>query len=173
VGHAFKAQAGFTYLGLLFAIAIIGITLATVGVVWSTEARREREAQLLFVGDQYRQAIGRYREAGRAYPRSLDDLLEDKRVPGTRRFLRRLYPDPVTGRVEWELIRDPGGGILGVASLSKQKPIKVAGFAPVDATFEKADCYCAWKFIYVGKPVGRPRELPRMPLPTQLGRASN
>jgi type II secretory pathway pseudopilin PulG len=173
MGSTARSQAGFTYLALLFAIAIIGITLASVGVVWSTEARREREAQLLFVGDQYRQAIGRYLESGGVYPRSLDDLLDDKRSPGTRRFLRRRYEDPVTGSADWELIKAPGGGILGVASTSKQKPIKVAGFAPLDSTFEKADCYCAWKFIYVGKPVGKPRELPQLPSLIQPGRRNN
>ena len=151
------AQGGFTYLGLLFAIAIIGITLATVGVVWSTQARRDREAQLLFAGDQIRQAIGRYHDSGGVYPKSMDELLEDKRTPVTRRFLRRLYPDPMTGQADWELIKVADGGIMGVASSSHARPIKVAGFPVADTSFEKTDCYCAWKFIYVGKAIGRRR----------------
>jgi type II secretory pathway pseudopilin PulG len=160
VARAQPPQHGFTYIGLLFAIAIIGITLATVGVVWSTEARRDREAQLLFVGDQYRQAIGRYLQAGGVYPQSLDELLEDKRVPLPRRFLRRLYPDPMTGSADWELIQAGDGGIMGVASTSQQQPIKVAGFRLADSTFEKAECYCNWKFIYVARGAGRRRVLP-------------
>lgn len=163
MGHSSARQTGFTYLGLLFAVAIIGITLAAVGVVWSTQSRRDREAELLFIGDQIRQAVGRYYEIGGVYPHSLADLLEDKRVPVPRRFLRRLYPDPMTGSADWELIRAAGGGIMGVASSSQQKPIKVAGFPLADAAFEKADCYCAWKFIYVGKAIGRPRVL--LPIP--------
>ena len=159
-------QHGFTYIGLLFAIAIVGITLATVGVVWSTQARREREAQLLFVGNQYRQAIGRYLQAGGVYPQSLDELVEDKRVPMPRRFLRRLYPDPMTGAADWELVQGADGGIMGVASSSQQQPIKVAGFRHVDAAFEKADCYCSWKFIYVSRgAAGRRRVLPNTPVP--------
>jgi type II secretory pathway pseudopilin PulG len=140
-------QAGFTYLGLLFAIAILGVTLATVGVVWSTQIRRDKEAELLFVGNQYRTAIGRY-AAGGGYPQALADLLEDKRTPVPRRYLRRLYPDPMTGQADWQLITAPNGGIIGVASNSQNKPIKVAGFAPADAAFEKAECYCDWKFVY-------------------------
>jgi type II secretory pathway pseudopilin PulG len=162
-----RSQHGFTYIGLLIAVAIIGISLAAVGVIWTTQARRDREVQLLFVGNQYRQAIARYLQAGGLYPRSLDDLVEDKRVPVPRRFLRRLYPDPMTGTADWELIQDADGGIMGVASSSQQKPIKVAGFRLVDAAFENAECYCSWKFIYVsrGDAAGRRRELPSMPSP--------
>jgi type II secretory pathway pseudopilin PulG len=141
-------QAGFTYIGLLFAIVILGITLSTVGVVWSTQIRRDREAELLYVGDQFRTAIGRYRAAGGAYPQALADLVKDERTPAVRRFLRRIYADPMTNSTDWELIMAPEGGIIGVVSKSQDKPIKVTGFAPINAAFEKTECYCDWKFIY-------------------------
>jgi type II secretory pathway pseudopilin PulG len=165
VSQARGRQSGFTYLGLLFAIAIIGITLATIGVVWSTQARRERETELLFVGDQIRQSIGRYYESGGTYPRELADLLEDKRVPVPRRFLRRMYPDPITGTTDWELIKASDGSIMGVASSSTQTPIKVARFPVADVAFENADCYCGWKFIYLSRSVGRRRVLPSIAAP--------
>ena len=141
-------QSGFTYIGLLFAIVILGITLSTVGVVWSTQIRRDREAELLYVGDAIRSAIGRYRAAGGQYPQELSDLVLDQRTPAVRRFLRHVYIDPMTNSADWELITAPEGGIIGVASKSQEKPIKQTGFAPLDAAFEKAECYCAWKFIY-------------------------
>jgi type II secretory pathway pseudopilin PulG len=141
-------QGGFTYLGLLFAVAVLGITLATIGVVWSTQARREREAELLWVGDQYRNAIAQYRNYGGQLPLALTDLVQDPRVPLPRRFLRRLYPDPMTGQADWQLITVPGGnGIIGVASSSQDKPIKQANFNTVDAQFADAQCYCDWKFV--------------------------
>ena len=87
-----RREAGFTYIGLLFAIAIIGITLATVGVVWSTQIRRDKEVELLWIGDQYRTAIGRYRASGGQYPQALTDLLEDKRFPVARRSSAGLSP---------------------------------------------------------------------------------
>ena len=151
-------QSGFTYLGLLFAIVILGITLSTVGVVWSTQIRRDREAELLFTGDQIRDAIGRYRASGGVYPQALTDLLEDNRFPVVRRYLRRIYPDPMTGNPDWQLITGPDGGILGVASRSQQKPIKVAGFSMTDAAFVSAECYCDWKFTYVAR-YGRQRRI--------------
>jgi type II secretory pathway pseudopilin PulG len=141
-------QRGFTYIGLLFAVAILGIMLAAIGVVWSTQIRRDREAELLYIGDQYRMAIERYVASGGQFPQQLSDLVEDKRTPVTRRYLRRLYPDPMTNNADWQLITTPQGDIMGVASSSQGKPIKVAGFATADGAFEKAECYCDWKFVY-------------------------
>jgi type II secretory pathway pseudopilin PulG len=161
-------QCGFTYLGILAAIVFIGISLATVGVVWSTQARREKEAELLFVGEQYRAAIGRYVATGGIYPRSLQDLLLDQRLPLTRRFLRRLYVDPMTNVADWELIQAVDGGIIGVASASGQRPIKLAGFSLANKSFEDAKSYAGWRFIYVGSKTrqqapGRGRELTPLP----------
>jgi type II secretory pathway pseudopilin PulG len=147
-------QSGFTYLGILAAIVIIGMSLATVGVVWSTQARRDKEAELLFVGEQYRAAIGRYVTAGGIYPRSLQDLVLDQRLPLTRRFLRRLYADPMTREADWELIQTNDGGIMGVASSSAHKPIKMAGFSLANKSFEDAKSYAGWRFIYVGTKTG-------------------
>lgn len=50
-------QSGVTYLLLLFVIAIMGAGLAATGVIWHQLAQRDREKELLVVGDQFRQAI--------------------------------------------------------------------------------------------------------------------
>ena len=152
---------GFTYLGLLIAIAMLGIALSAVGVVWSTQIRRDKEVELLYAGGQIRQAIGRYHAIGGQFPQALADLLEDKRSPVPRRYLRRIYPDPMTAGVDWQLILAPGGGILGVASSSRGKPIKVAGFSGLDAAFENAECYCDWKFVYSPRYFSRRRIVAR------------
>ncbi|HJV09936.1 MAG TPA: type II secretion system protein, partial [Burkholderiales bacterium] len=72
---------GFTYLGVLFLAVIMAGGLAITGDVWHTATMREKEAELLFVGNQYRKAIQRYYLTGpqRQYPRSLEDLLKDPR----------------------------------------------------------------------------------------------
>jgi type II secretory pathway pseudopilin PulG len=144
-----RRSAGFTYLTALFIIAILGGGLALVGEVWHTAAVREREAELLQVGNEYRKAIERYYLSGpRQYPRTLADLLKDPRQPGTVRYLRKLYPDPVTGTAEWGLVKAPDGGIAGVHSLSEAAPLKSAGFAVRDKEFEAKTKYSDWKFIY-------------------------
>ncbi len=109
---------GFTYLGVLLAVAVLGIGLTAASQVWVTMARRERMVQLRWVVEQYAQAIESYHDASpgsaKTYPGSLADLLEDKRYVTLRRHLRRVYVNPLTGKGDWELLGAPGGGIGGV-----------------------------------------------------------
>lgn len=143
-------QAGFTYLMALFALGVMLGGLAAAGEMWETSARREKEAQLLFVGNQYRRAIGLYFEATpgsvKAYPRTLEDLIKDPRHARTERYLRKFYADPITGRNEWGFVTAPDGGIQGVHSLSQDKPLRVAGFLARDAAFAGAQKYADWLF---------------------------
>lgn len=147
--------AGFTYIGLLIAVAILGIGLAAVGTVWHTQAQREREQELLFIGREFRTAIAAYYRAGRQYPQDLNDLVEDGRWPEPRHFLRRMYADPMTGQADWAVLRGdavglPGvSGIVGVASSSAGEPLKKAGFPAEEDSFKDATCYCSWQFVQV------------------------
>lgn len=147
-----RRSAGFTYAGILFAIVVLGLLLGLAGTLWSTSERREREARLLWTGDQYRRAIASYYLKGPAlikqYPQSLDDLIADQRGPLLQRHLRRIYPDPMTGEADWQLERQADGAISGVRSTSQQRPIKQTGFRPQEAAFEAAGCYCDWLFEY-------------------------
>jgi type II secretory pathway pseudopilin PulG len=137
---------------MLVAVAVIGVGLAAAGEVWSFARHREKERELLFVGDQYRRAIRLYYErtpgGGRQYPTKLEDLLRDARYPGVERYLRKLYPDPMTGKSEWGLVKAPDGAIMGVYSLSMAAPAKQSGFRYRDTTFEGATTYQEWRFIY-------------------------
>ena len=143
-------SAGFTYLGLLAFIAVLGIGLAATGLVFHQAARREKEQELLFAGDQIKRAISAYYQrspgSGR-FPQSLEDLLQDRRQPTVQRYLRRLYPDPMSGMPEWGLVRGPDGGIRGVYSRSTAKPIKVAGFPSGYEDFADKKSYTEWEFI--------------------------
>lgn len=146
-GH--RSGKGFSYLTVLFVVAILAGGLALVGEVWHTTAVREKEAELLYVGNQYRKAIERYYLNGpRQYPRNLADLLKDPRKPGTERYLRQLYSDPITGKAEWGIVKAPDGGVMGVYSLSDSKPLKTANFRPRDAAFEGAAKYSDWNFLH-------------------------
>jgi type II secretory pathway pseudopilin PulG len=145
-------QAGFTYLAMLFAVAIIGIALAGVGVVWSVQREREKEAQLLSIGLEFQKAIGTYYEqspgAVKRYPHALEDLLKDNRFLSVKRHLRQIYNDPMTGKMDWGLMQAPEGGIMGVYSLSTSSPIKRSNFPPSFLSFENAVAYSDWKFVY-------------------------
>lgn len=142
---------GFTYMGLMLFMLIAGIGLAAAGLVWKTEVKREKEKQLLFVGEQYRRAINSYYEnsptGARQFPLMLEDLLKDTRFPVVRRHLRQIYMDPMTGGVEWGLIKEQGR-IVGVYSLSKDKPLKSAGFSESNQDFANAASYDEWRFSH-------------------------
>jgi type II secretory pathway pseudopilin PulG len=153
--------AGFTYLTILFVVAFMGLGLAVAGQVWHTAVMRDREAELLYAGNQYRRAIERYYRSGQQYPRALEDLLKDPRQPGTVRYLRKLYYEPITGKNEWGTVKAPNGvGIMGVYSPSEDKPLKTAGFGIFNREFEGAAKYSDWKFVY---PSAAQQQLPVQP----------
>jgi type II secretory pathway pseudopilin PulG len=162
-GKSSRSQDGFTYLAMLLAVAVIGVGLAATGIVWSQSRQREYEQELLFIGNQFRQAIALYyrRTSGAAkrYPAKLEDLLEDKRYATTQRYLRKIYVDPMTGKSEWGLVKAPDGGIMGVYSLSKTAPIKSRRFAVRDQAFEGAATYSEWLFFYA-PPTGAGQSTP-------------
>ena len=155
--RSIHSEAGFTYLGILIAMALFGVALAATGDVWRTAAQREREPELLFVGNQFRSAFMNYyafTPAGKPrFPRTLDELVEDTRFPVARRHLRRVYADPMTGKPDWVLLDAPGGGIAGVHSRSEAKPLKTGNFAAQDAKFEGAERYSEWRFVFAPRDV--------------------
>jgi type II secretory pathway pseudopilin PulG len=141
---------GFTYLGLLFAVALAGVALALAGVVWQTASKRAKEEQLLFAGGAIRDAIIRYYRStpggDRQFPRTLQDLVEDPRYVTHERHLRKIYLDPITGKRDWGLIKGAEGRIMGVYSQSRETPIKREKFPATFASFEHADRYSDWRF---------------------------
>jgi type II secretory pathway pseudopilin PulG len=145
-----SGERGFTYLTVLFFIALLGLALAGTGEVWSTARQREKEAELIWIGNQFIQAIGLYYQrspgAVKRYPEKLEDLLQDHRYLVTQRYLRRIYRDPMTEKPEWGLIRAPDGGVMGVYSLSSAAAIR-----KLTATAEAGDedGHRAWRFVYV------------------------
>ncbi len=144
-----RREGGFTYLGLLILVAVIGIMLAAAGELAATTGRREREAQLLWVGHAYRDAIARYWQRRRAYPRALEELLgEAPDAPVQVRDLRQLYRDPMAGPAPWVLVPAPDGGIMGVASSSRKAPLKTGHFDPADQGFADATTYGDWQFTF-------------------------
>jgi type II secretory pathway pseudopilin PulG len=157
-----RQESGFTYVTVLFLVAMMSTGLALIGEVWETGSAREKEAELLHIGNEYRKAIERYYLSGpKQYPKDLAHLVKDPRQPGTVRHLRRLYPDPITGKDEWGLVKSADGGFAGVHSLSEAPPLKVAGFAVRDASFEGKSKYSDWQFVFA--PAAAPNAKPPPP----------
>ena len=89
--HVRQCESGYAMAALLVAMAVMAIVLSTVMPVYTTVARREREAELVFRGEQYARAIAMFqRKYGNALPPDVDVLVD-------QRFLRKKYKDPITG----------------------------------------------------------------------------
>lgn len=144
-------QHGFTYVGVMVLLIVMGILLASTGEVWYLAQKREKEKELLFIGHQMRQALALYYahtpNLARRYPLSLEELLKDPRYPGTQRYLRKIFIDPITGSAQWGLIKGPSGEILGVHSLSEEEPAKKSNFSLADKHFENKKKYSEWVFM--------------------------
>lgn len=144
---------GFTYFGILLTVALIGSALAAAGSTWSVQQRRAGELELLYTGQAFRRAIASYYNnpaaAAPQYPRSLHELLLDRRGGRVARHLREIYRDPLTRIADWELITLPDGSIIGVASRATGEPLKKEHFGPWERAFTGADCYCDWQFVYL------------------------
>lgn len=147
-----RRQAGFTYLGLIIFVFILGMVGAATLKIGSLLQRAHAEEELLEIGYQFSTALRTYAEAtprGQPpQPPSLQELLRDTRFPNPRRHLRKIFVDPVSGKAEWGLVRaGEGGRILGVHSLSQAAPLKLANFDKRFPGFENRERIADWKFM--------------------------
>lgn len=129
---------------------MMSITVAGVLEFDATMQRREKEEQLLAIGREFREALKRYHDtlspAGfHDYPEKLQELVADSRSGQVRRYLRKIYFDPLTGKNNWG-VRLEGGRIIGVYSTSQGQPVKVAGFAEDERFLAGAKSYREWVF---------------------------
>ncbi len=154
------AQGGFTYLTVLFLVFLLLLSLGAASEHIYTTNKREREMELLFVGEQYRNAIASYYHNSpggiKQLPLTLESLISDKRSINTYRHLRKLYPDPVTGSSEWGLVKTPQGEITGVYSLYNESILMTVNHSSLLQRIDSAEnsaslkvaTYSDWKFIF-------------------------
>jgi type II secretory pathway pseudopilin PulG len=169
----FRNQRGVTYLMLMFVIVLIGLTMTAAAKQWKAMVQREREADLLAKGMEIQNALALYsaaRKAGRVmpgevYPQSLADLT---RLP--KPFLRKVYSDPMTYG-DWEYLRAPTGGIMGVRSKSRAKPFRKHNFPDAVRHFDGRATYYDWVFQYPNPSLGG--SFPPGTVPNQPGTVSN
>jgi type II secretory pathway pseudopilin PulG len=155
---------------LLVAMGVMAVVWTTALPTWSQLAKREKEEELIFRGNQYARAIGLFqRKYANQSPPTIDVLLEQK-------FLRRKYKDPMVPDGEFQLlyqtVQQPGSSgrgqpqgaqqgrssqvqppsgvavpgqvtgapIIGVTSKSKEESLRV---------YNGATHYNEWQFIYL------------------------
>jgi type II secretory pathway pseudopilin PulG len=175
-----KNRPGYSLVILMLAAFVLAIGLLIAVPVWQTQIQREKEAELVFRGQQFVEAVRLFQAKNPAtFPKSLDELVR-------KRFLRRLYKDPMTRDGKWNVILQyegrsqsrsaPGrsGGqpqgstqqvlvvpqdnlsdvdsprILGVVSSSPKKSFRI---------YNDGETYDQWLFFYGADPNSKPEIL--------------
>ena len=145
------AQRGFTYLVILAILALLGVALAAVGTRWADRAQREREQDLLRVGQLYAQAILAYHRGSpgsdKTWPKSVEDLELDPRMLSTVRYLRAPYTDPMVPGKPLGLVRAADDTIRGVFSTSVATPFRQGAVDLGVVVLAPAQRYSDWQFV--------------------------
>src|SRR5262245_27766724 len=95
---ALREESGYAMAALLVGMAVMAVVMSVAVPKWTTLAKREREAELIFRGEQYARAIALFqRKYANAAPPSVDILIE-------QRFLRKKYKDPMVKDGEFRLL---------------------------------------------------------------------
>ena len=109
---AIRDERGYLMVALLVAMSIMAILMGASLPAWRTWAQREKEAELIFRGEQYARAIALFQQRfGNASPPDIDTLVN-------QRFLRKKYKDPMTGE-DFQLVL--AGGIPGEGGTGQQQ----------------------------------------------------
>ena len=167
------SESGYTYFGLLLAVLGASLAVSAGAALLGNEARRDKEVELMFAGDEIRRALELYHaknaDGPHPFPKKMEWLLRDPNQPSLQRYLRRIYRDPVHDQDvedasvasgpsgEWMVIVDANGQIVGVHSNSAREPLKRAGFPKRYEAFGQARRYSEWKFIAAGGAPAEPK----------------
>jgi type II secretory pathway pseudopilin PulG len=83
---------GYIMVALLIGIAVSAVWMGAMLPAWRHQAVRQKEAELVFRGEEYARAIALYwRKNNQTLPPNFDVLV-------SQRYLRKKYLDPITGK---------------------------------------------------------------------------
>ena len=105
---------------LLVGLAAAGILMSAALPVWTQAAQREREAELVFRGEQYARAVALYqRTYAGAFPPDVETLIEE-------RYLRRQYRDPMVDHGDFRILHESDAGDLSGGTPATERPGEIA-----------------------------------------------
>ena len=97
------AQAGYNLVFLIMLVGLLSVMAAAVLPALKGQIQREKEAELIFRGLQYAEAIRVFQLRFGRYPAVLEELIELQ-----PRSIRQLWADPMTEDGRWALILASG-----------------------------------------------------------------
>jgi type II secretory pathway pseudopilin PulG len=92
-------EAGYTLAIFLMVIAVMAIMMAVAVQTVSFQMQREKEAELIFRGQQYVEGIRLFKQKYGRYPMQLKEMWE-----ANPKVLRQKWIDPMTGSENWGLV---------------------------------------------------------------------
>src|SRR5438445_162519 len=118
-----RSERGYALLVIIFLVTVLLISTMVVVPNILTEARREKEKEMIWRGKQYARGVKLYfRKMGR-FPTSLEDLTKPK--VGSLRFMRQAYKDPMNKEDgTWRLIYVGAAGQL-IGSLKPRQNLQL------------------------------------------------
>ena len=100
-----SGEAGFTLAMFLIVIAVMSIMMGAAVQAVSFQMQREKEAGLIFRGEQYVEAIRLYKQKYGRHPMRLKEIWEaDPKV------IRKQWQDPITDSLDWGVVFVGQGG---------------------------------------------------------------
>ncbi|WP_426193628.1 type II secretion system protein [Massilia sp. DWR3-1-1] len=161
-------QGGFTYLGMIILVTVLGLVGAATLKIDALLRRAAAEQELLYVGTAFAEALTSYAAATPAgqptQPPTLQDLLKDTRSPAIRRHLRKIFIDPITGSTDWGIVwLGDQKGIVAVYSKSPLQPLKIANFDARLLGFDNRQHISDWHFVASGPAPSVPQSGQRAP----------
>jgi hypothetical protein len=103
--RARKNESGFALLLVFLMAAVIAISLYLEMPRLAFESQRQKEQLLIERGEQYKRAIRVFVNTNKRWPAKIEDLENFN----NRRFLRKRYIDPMTGKDEWRVVHIQNG----------------------------------------------------------------
>jgi hypothetical protein len=95
-----RREAGFAMLLVFLMASVVAIMLYLEIPRVALDAQRQREQLLISRGEQYKRGIQMFVKENKRWPSKIEEL----ESLNNRRFLRRRYIDPMTGKDQWRLI---------------------------------------------------------------------
>ena len=96
-----EREDGFLLVALIVAIFLILLALSVAAPRLAMQMKRQKEEETVHRANQYVRAIQLYYRKFGTYPPSIDALKKSN----NQRFLRQEYLDPLTGKVDWKIIK--------------------------------------------------------------------
>jgi len=112
-----KSRVGYALLLIFSMAAILAIMLYREIPRVEFEAQRDKEQLLMDRGQEYSRAIALFVRKFKRFPASMEELENTNNL----RFLRRRFPDPMTGKTDWRILHAGPGGVITDSILTGAK----------------------------------------------------